>query len=162
MSNTQTRIFIEVEPELQQLLNDNRLSIEEILRQHNIPADIGYGEFPDGAGETSTRTKDPALIIFTSAILVLAVGSAISQVLRTLQRRPQLVEWYELVELRDANGNLLLDKKGAPKYKRVKRFELLEPRAEDTNRALQTSLNSEGEIVIKFSSAEVQSGLHGK
>jgi hypothetical protein len=161
MSDTQTQIYLELPPELQQLLSDNGLSVDEILRQQNIPAEVTYGVLPDEL-EAGTRSKDPAMIILASAAAALAVGLAISQVLHTLQRQPQLVEYYELVELKDAKGNILLDKKGKPQLKRVKKYELLEPRKEDSNQSLEIGLNPANGLVIKFGSTEKQMGTLDK
>ena len=161
MSDMQTKIYLELPPELEQLLNDNDLSVDEILRQQNVPAKVTYGVLPDEP-EAGVRSKDPAMIILASAAMALAVGSAISRVLRTLQRRPQLVEYYELVELEDSKGNVLLDKKGKPQLKRLKKYELLEPRKEDSNQSLEINLNPANGLVIKFGSAEKQMGTQDK
>jgi hypothetical protein len=161
MSGTPTQIYLELPPELQQLLNDNRLSIDEILRQQNVPAEVTYGVLPDEP-EANTRSKEPVMIILASAAVALAVGSAISQVLRTLHRRPQLVEYYELVEKKDANGNVLRDRKGNPQLKRLKRYELLEPRKEDSNQSLEIGLNPANGLVIKFGVTEQQMGTQDK
>ncbi len=157
MSDAQTQIYLDLQPEIQQLLNENGLSVDEILRQQNIQAKVKYGVVPD-APETDARSKDPVLIILASAGLVLAVSSAISQVLHTLQRKPQLVEYYELAEIRDINGNIQLDKKGKPQLKRVKKYELLEPRKEDHNQSLEASFNPANGLVIKFGATEKQLG----
>jgi hypothetical protein len=161
MSGTQTQIYLELPPELQQLLNDNGLSIDEILRQQNVPAEMTYGVLPDEP-EASARSKDPVMIILASAAVALAVGSAISQVLRTLQRRPQLVEYYDLVELKDTRGNVLLDKKGKPQLKRLKKYELLEPRKEGSSQSLEIDLNPANGLVIKFGVTEQQMGTQDK
>jgi hypothetical protein len=161
MSDIQTQIYLDLSPELQTLLNDNGLSIDEILRQQNIPAIVTYGVFPDDL-EVGARRKDPVIIILASAAVVLAVGSAISQVFRTLQRQPQLVEYYELVQLKDAKGNIILDKKGKPQLKRVKKYELLEPCKEDSKQNLEITLNAANGLMIKFGSTEQQMGTQDK
>jgi hypothetical protein len=155
MSSTQTQIYLELAPELQQLLNDNGLSIDDILRQQNLQAEVTYGVLPDQP-ETSARTKDPVLIILASSAAVLAVGSAISQVLRIVFHRPHVAEYYELVELKDAKGKVLLNKKGKPQLKRVKKYEILEPRKEDSSQHTEVSWNTVNGLVLKFGSAEKQ------
>lgn len=161
MSDAQTQIYLELPPELQQLLNDNGLSVDEILRQQNCPAEVNYGVLPDEP-EAGARSKEPVMIILASAAAALAIGSAISQVLHTLQRKPQVAEYYDLEELKDAKGNVLLDKKGKPQLKRVKKYELLEPRKEDNNKSLEIGLNPVNGLVIKFGSAEKQMGTQDK
>jgi hypothetical protein len=161
VSEAQTQIYLELPAEIQQLLNDNGLSVDEILRQQNVSAEVTYGVLPDEP-EVGVRSKDPAMIILASAAAALAVGLAISRVLHTLQRQPQLVEYYELVELKDAKGNVLLDKKGKPQLKRVKKYEILEPRKEDSNQYLEVIWNAVKGLVIKFGSAEKQMGTSDK
>jgi hypothetical protein len=158
MTDTQTQIYLELSPELQQLLNDNGLSVDEILREKNVSAEVTYGVLPDEP-EAGARSKDPVMIILASAAVALAIGTAISEVLRTLQRQPQLVEYYELVELKDVTGNVLLDKKGKPQLKRVKKCELLEPGKQDSNRSFSVGL---GPLVIKFGSAAKEMGTQAK
>jgi hypothetical protein len=161
MSDTQTPIYLELSPELQQLPNDNSLSVDDILRQQNIPAEVSYSILPDEP-EAGARSKDPVMMILASAAVVLAVGAAISRVLHTFQRRPQLVEYYELVELKDSEGNILRDQKGKPQLKRLKKYELLEPRKEDSNQSVDIGLNTTNGLVIKFGSTEQQIGAQDK
>lgn len=158
MSSAQTQIYLELTPELQQLLDDNGLSVGDILRQQNIPVEVTHGVLPDEP-EAGAQSKEPVTIILASAAAALLVGSAISQVLNTVFRRPVLVDHYEFVELKDANGNILLDKKGKPQLKRVRRFELLEPRPQDSNQYLDFISNAVNGVVLKFRSTEKQIGV---
>lgn len=161
MSEESIRIFLDIAPESQQLLSDNGISVAEILRERNIPAEVTYGILPDqSAGEA--RSKDPALTILASSAAVMGISLAISQVFRTLQRKAQLVQYYELVELKDATGNLLLDNMGKPQLKRVKKHELLEPREEKSSRSFEINLNPANGLVIRFESAENQEGTQEK
>lgn len=161
MSEEVTRIFLDIAPEFQHLLNDNGISVAEILREKNIPAEVTYGILPDES-EREARSKDPALIILASSAAVMGISLAISQVFRTLQHKPQLVQYYEFVEVKDATGNVLLDTEGKPQLKRAKKHELLEPREEKSSRSFEINLNPANGLVIKFESAENQTGTQEK
>ncbi len=157
MTQETARIYCELTPELQQLLSENGLSIGEILHQENIESDVTYGVVPD-MEDLGSRSKDPALIILASATLVLAIGAAISRVLSTLQRRPQLVEYFEFHELRDANGDVLRNESGMPRLKRVKKYEFIEPRKQDSTQTLEISSHPSNGLVMRFGATDRQIG----
>jgi len=161
MSDSQTQIYFDLVPEYLQLLNDNDLSIQDILRQQNIEAEVIYGISPEEI-EKGIRSKDPVMIVLASTAAVLAIGTAISKVLHTLQRRPLLVEYYHLVELRDAKGNILMDNEGKPLLKRQKKYELIEPRKEDSSLSLEVGMTQSKGLVIKFCSTDKQIGTQEK
>jgi hypothetical protein len=150
-----TKIYLDLPDELQQLLSENHVSVGDLLRQENIEAEINYGTIL-GQTEEGARSKDVVTIILASSAAVLAIGVAISRVLQTLNRKPHLVQVDELTELRDAQGNVLLDAHGKPQYKRVKRYELLEPRKEDASASFEVSNKPDQGFVLKFSTAEKQ------
>ena len=93
---SEIKIYLELSNDLQQLLYDNNISISEILTQQDINADISYGVIPDNEVEEG-RNKDIATLILASSAAVIAIGVAISLVLRPILRRPILVQCEELV-----------------------------------------------------------------
>lgn len=161
MSDEETKIYLDLLPEYQHLLSENRLSVKEILRQQNIHVEMSYGISPEEP-EVDSRSKDPVMVILASGATALMVGIAISKVLHTLQRKPQLVEYYELTELRDANGDIILNEKGKAQLIRQKKVELFEPRKEDSSQTLEIGMNQAKGLVIKFGSIEKQMSLQDK
>lgn len=149
------QIYLELPSEFQQLLSDNGITVERILRDENIDARVSFGILPT-AQDATVRSKEPVLIILASAAAVLAVGSAISQVIHALYRKPYLVEVCELIEQTDAAGNVILDTGGKPSLIQVKKYDLLEPRKEDSSHSLETGMNSTKGLVIKFNSSAKQ------
>jgi hypothetical protein len=150
-----TRIYIEMSDDIQATLADNEISIADILRQSDFQDEITYGS-PPYRTDYGSRDKDIVTIILASSVAVFAVGSAISQVLATLHRKPYFVQYDELVELHDADGNIMLDEKGNPQFKLVKRHKFLEPRKENADREFEAKLSSKRGFVIRFSSSEQQ------
>lgn len=149
----QIKIYLEFSDELQDVLNENGISIEDILAQEEIDAEVTYGVMPAQA-EEGARSKDIVTIILASSALVLAIGAAISKILSTLQHKPHLVEYEEVVVLQDGKGKVLKDKDGNPLLERVKRYELLEPRATDSEQNL--GIKWKDGLVIGFNSSEKQ------
>ncbi|MGH6820402.1 MAG: hypothetical protein ACREDU_06015, partial [Methylocella sp.] len=82
-----TQIYLDLPDELQQLLSENQISIADILHQQGIEAEVKLGTMP-GQTEEGARDKDVATIILASAAAVIAIGWAISSVLRTLKHGP--------------------------------------------------------------------------
>ena len=148
----QIKIYLELSDELQEVLNDNGISIEDILEQEGIEADVTYGVMPTQA-EEGARSKDVVTIILVSSALVLAISVAISNVLSTLYRKPIHVVEDDVIVLQDAKGKVLKDKEGNPLVERVKRHKLLEPRAADREQNLGIKWK---ELVMGFSSSEKQ------
>ena len=139
----QTKIYVELSDELQEVLNDNGISIKDILEQEGIEADVTYGVMPTQA-EEGARSKDLVPIILASGVslsaVILASSVAISNVLSALYRKPYLVEYEELVSVLDPNGEVLRDKEGEPIRERVKRYKLVEPSAADYQQSLGIDL----------------------
>ena len=149
----QTKIYLELSDEFQQLLADNRISIEYILQNENIDAEVTYGIMPYPT-EEGARTKELVTIILAASGAVVAISFAISKVLNMLYNKPHIVEISENKELRDKNGNILLDEEGKPLFKPVKRYELIEPRREERKDEFEFSFGLKNGIRIKVKSEE--------
>jgi hypothetical protein len=141
-------IYLEFSDDVEQFLVENEISLEEILQQANIDADVTHQVRPDLTGEEE-RTKEVVLVVLASAALVLAVGTAISQVLQTHYRRPRLEQIDSIEEVMDADGNVV-------SVKVESRPELLEPRETDSERKTEAILNKDG-FILRFGSSEKQS-----
>ena len=133
-----TKVFLELSEEIQKTLFENRISLREILDSQGIVAEIAH-EIPCYQTEEGARSKDPATVIVASGAAIFLISLAISNILKTIYRKPYLVEYFELVEIKDKEGNLLLDNWNNPQFKLTKKFELIEPREEDSYRT--TELN---------------------
>lgn len=134
----ETRIYLELDEELQQAMLQNDLSVDRILREAGLDARIEYAAPPvDDAGETS-KTRDPATVIVAGAVLVYAIGAAIAKVLNTINQRRVIVWQDEMEELRE-DGKVLVDKKtGKPFFKRKKTPVMFLPEQSDKETAAAT------------------------
>jgi len=145
------KLYIELSDEIQQVISENQIDLTTILQNEGIDATTQY-EVPAYAGEEGGRSRDlTPFVMLAGSGLLLAAGVAISKILSTLWNKPHLIEYWEEEAWRDADGKILTDKKGKPLVHLVKRYELLEPRKQDS----ETGLDFKGgNIVIKFTAKE--------
>ena len=148
------KIYIEFSDEIKQLIQDNSIDFPTIFSDEKIEVDFSH-EYPPYADKKNERSKDLVLVILASSAAVLSVGVALSQIIRSVYRKPIFVQYSELEEIRDINGNVLIDKDGYPILKPVTRYELLEPMAEQNKSQIEFKGDSKG-IVVKYSSSENQ------
>lgn len=148
---SETQIYLDLDEELQQLLNENGLSIADLLQQEGIDAQVNTGTLP--ACSETVRTKDLVTVILASSAAVTAISFAISKILHTLHNKPHFVEYQEPVELRDVQGNVLLDKQGNPLFKMVPKREFVVPATKNQQQDFETTLDS-SKFVIRLSSGE--------
>lgn len=148
MSNQ--KIYLNLSNEIQQSFAENSISITDILEQNNIDLNVEYGIMPNSQEEGS-RTKDLVPIILASSVAILSISMAISQILSVVYDKPHFVEYWAEEELKNSNGDILLDKDGNPQTKLVQKYELIEATKKDKEKKLGIST---GNIMIKFSSKE--------
>lgn len=151
----ETKVYLEMSDEIQRTITQNKINISDILDRQGIESRISH-EALSYQAEDGARSKELVTVIIASGASIFAIGLAISQILKTIYRRPHLVEYYELVEIRDQNDKLLLDKWDNPQFKLAKKVELIEPREEDADRIMELSWNTQNGLVLKFGSSEKQ------
>jgi hypothetical protein len=105
----ETKIYMEFDEMLQQVIADNQLTISDILRQDSIKAKVTNGMTPY-EDEDGARSKELVTIILASSVLIGSISFAISRVLNEYYHRPIIEEYYENVELKDEKGNTISDK----------------------------------------------------
>lgn len=148
------KIYIEFSEEIQKLIQDNSINISAVFRDEKVEADISH-EYAPYYNEYSERSKDLVLVILASSAAILSVGTALSQIIRSVYRKPYIVQYSDLEEIRNADGNVLIDKDGYPILKPVMRYELIEPIAEQNRAQIEIKGDSKG-IVVRYASSENQ------
>jgi len=83
-----------------------------------------------------------------------------SKVLSTYYDRPKVVKLCKIEELRDANGNILKDNEGKPIFKKSEKYEMLQPKLEESQQ-MKTVFNSTEGLVIEIGS-KMDSNLKNK
>jgi len=77
------KIYLDLSEEIQQLLADNGITIEDILRHENIDvSDVKKGVMPQNCGENN-RDKGLVTFILASSFLLAKIGCAISTALNS-------------------------------------------------------------------------------
>ena len=129
----EVRIYLELAPELQQALDDNGINMEDILREAGVDARMSHDVLPL-YNEDGVQSRDLTQVItllaggaFAGSTLIATVGFTVSKILNTVYNKPIHVQYKEPVELRNADGNVILDKQGNPVFKLVPRHEILQP-----------------------------------
>ena len=124
-----SNIYIRLTDDLRGLLADNNLSIQDILDQADMDAEVKHAPppIPDGQDSRTRELLPVVQIALVSSATVLAVSLAITNVLKTLYRKPIYETYTELEEIRDKNGKVLLDENSRPIMKEVRQQVLLEP-----------------------------------
>lgn len=153
-----TNIYVDYSDDIEKQLIDNNIDIPSILRSENFDIDVSYKPIPL-QNTTGFRDKDLALVILASSTACIAIGIAVSSVIRACYRKPYLVKFSELIELRNTNGEIVLDSDGNPVMKIKESYELIEPREENANISFKVDSSSNG-IVVRFQSEESQ--IQGK
>jgi hypothetical protein len=139
-------IYIDVSEEISQILSHNRVGIEDILQREGIDVTVGFG-VPPVVTEEGARSKELVPLILAGSALIPAIFFGLSQFLSTVYNRPYFIEYYEHVELRDSQGEVVTDIYGKPLFKQVKRFALVTP---SQKAELEAQFNVENGVMLKI------------
>ena len=149
-----TKIYVEFSDDIREWMADNGQSVEDILEKEGIDADVEHGIIP--VEKEGSRTKDVVPVI------ILASGGALSGVLFAVSRcmkiwlnRRIYESWEELEEIRDKDGNMLLDKKGNPQMKTVRKHFVYEPGKSDKKEKIDLDAGLKG-VIMRIDSEEKQ------
>jgi hypothetical protein len=151
---TEAKIYLELSDAIEQLLSENKITIEDIFLAEKIDAEVTYGVLPYQL-EEGVRDKKLIPIIASSAAVV-SISFAVSTILTTIYNKPYLIEFDEIQEVKDDKGKVILDSQGNPVFKTIKKHELLEPRKEDIYKEMEIVFDKNKGILIKIKTLEDQ------
>ncbi|MBR0948577.1 hypothetical protein [Bradyrhizobium liaoningense] len=140
MTDAADGTFIRLSPGVQRLLEENGVSLKDIIGQHSFaPGEVQQVADP---GLQNEGTKEVATIILASAAAVAVLTPLIIRAIDTISRRPVVVEDVELAPTLDVSGKPVLSRTGQPVlyWKRTKR--LLEAQPNETS--VSTSVKGPG------------------
>lgn len=149
-----TKIYLDVSEDIRQWMTDNGLSFEDVLSRQDIDAALDSGVMPI-ENDAGGRTKDIVPVVLASTGGVTAVLVAISHFMRIWLNRPIYETWEELEEIRGPEGNVLVDKKGLPIMKTVRKHVLIEPGKNDKKEKISLKAGLKG-LIFGISSEEKQ------
>lgn len=151
MNKEQTKIYLDLPPSTLEAFSDNGIDIIEYLSSAGIQATSKFDATP--ALNSDGRSKDLVLTLLASSASVGLIGMTIAKLLNTVFRRPQKVEYYEYISIRDLSGNVITRKDGTPIFEKVMRYEIIEPKTEETKLDGDIKLTADHGIAIKVRSA---------
>ncbi len=150
--NDETRIYLELDEDLQQALDDNGIRIEDILREAEVEGRVSHDVLPlqDDGGGHSRDLKTVVTLLFAGSVAVASFSYALNQTLGTIYNKPIYVQYQEPVEIRNADGDVVLDQDGNPVFKLVPRHEILQAQQSGKDEFM-TDLNN---MVLKISTED--------
>jgi hypothetical protein len=150
MEKENLKIYIDLPSEIEELFAENLISISQLLRDNNVEEikDITTVAAPYKQEDGST-SKDAVTLIIAGSVALTSITFAITSIINILYKKPYFVEYDELVELRDKDGNIIFDKEKKPIFKAVKKYELVEPRKENKKSEILSIFNPLKGVVLK-------------
>lgn len=113
---SETKIYLELDDDINRFFAENSTDIGEILRRENIDVKVGQ-EVKPYLSDEGVRGKDLVTVLVASSVAIVSIAAAISLILNAFYNRPHVVVIEKWEELRDADGNIILDEDGKPQYK---------------------------------------------
>ena len=145
----ETKIYLDLPPDLRRVLDDNGLTVEDVLRREGIdlPLEIREEELP--AAAEGERERDIGLVLMGTAALTVSIGAAASMVILALSRffrdrehAPKVVEKHVVKEITGANGK--------PQRVLVREAQFIQPDEAPSATEIDTTLNLKDGVVVKF------------
>ena len=150
---TETKIYLDLAPELRRELDDSGLTLEDVLRREGVdlPLRIGVAELP--AATEGEREKDIGLVLMSAAGLTLSIGAAASMVILALSRffrdrenAPKVAEKCVVKEITGADGK--------PRKVLVPEARFIQPDQAASATEIDATLNLTDGAVVKFRSED--------
>ena len=145
----ETKIYLDLPPELRRVLDDNGLTVDDVLCREGIdlPLEIREEELP--AAAQGEREKDIGIVLMGAAGLTLSIGAAASIVILALSRffkdrehAPKVVEKFVVKEITGTNSK--------PQRVLVPEAQFIQPDEAASATEIDTTLNLKDGVVVKF------------
>lgn len=144
--------YIEMSPELVNLLQQKNISFDNIVFQSNQDVDLFFQ--PLNFFNDEARSKDIVPVIVASSAALSAVFLCLSNLLTTYFNRPHFYEWDELEEIYDSGGRILKDDAGNPIWKIKRHHKVIYPEQLKKIHSLEFNSGIVGMVLRIFSSEE--------
>lgn len=148
-----TKVYIELSSDIEELLANNQVTLADILQKENIEADVLSGAVPYQQ-EGGAKTKSIVPIILASAASISLITFAIANFLKAWHQKPYFVEYDELEPIKNDDGTFLLNDKKEPYMQIVKKHKLMETDKVNNKMDFEISYKNLTDIVIRFKSED--------
>ncbi|MBP1468914.1 hypothetical protein EYB53_024610 [Candidatus Chloroploca sp. M-50] len=145
----QQEALVFLAPEIQELLADNQISLEALLRRQGVDVQLRFGQDPTVGHEN--KHKDPVTIIVASSVVIAALTPLLVRAFETLAYKPVVVREQVIVPVEDSQGNVVRDAQGNPLLQWVDRTRVIETSSRPQEEASADIKGPLG-ISIKFKS----------
>lgn len=147
----QTKLFLDLPPEVEKYLAQHRTSLAQLLKQQGVVVKEGHEPDPFKADDDNITRRDMGLVLVSTvgaAVVITAVGIVINNILKTMNKKPTMQIARRRRVVKDAQGNVVFDAKGKPLYETDETPVLLEPRAENSTVGMQFQAGEDISLVI--------------
>ncbi len=146
--------FIDLAPEVDGRLREMGVSLEQVVQQSGIEANVIYGSTLMDGDDARAKSLLPVIIAASTGLSVIIL--TLTNLLDTYLHRPHYAEWDEL-ELVMENCIALRDTAGNPVWKVAHRQGLVEARPKKIVNDLEFSASPEA-IVVRLHSSSDEKG----
>lgn len=149
------KIYIDLPSEIEELFAENQISISQLLQDNNVEEikEVTTDAAPYKQEDGST-SKELVTLVIAGSVALTSITYAITSIMNTLYKKPYFIQYDELIELRDKDGDVIFDKEKKPIFKTVKKYELVEPRKENKKFELSSMFSAVKGIVFKVKNEE--------
>jgi hypothetical protein len=106
-----SEVFLQMTPEVEQLLIENDVSVPDLLRKAGVDVAIAHRTDPASLGNGK---KEPAIVLMATAAVVVAASPLIRQIVHNLSGRNVVITERRLIPVEDSSGNIVRDIVGNP------------------------------------------------
>lgn len=152
----QTKIYLEFSSEIEEVLIANggiEACLKEAFNQENIEAEIEEDEV-NYQNEQGVRDKDIVTIVLAGTAAFAGISISIAHLITSLKGTSTFVVYNELEEVKDNDGKVILNKKGKPIMKKVKKFIKKDPKKDAVEKSFEVGFSWKNGLVIKYSNSE--------
>lgn len=150
----QTKLFLELPPEVEKYLAQHRTNLTQLLKQQEVTVSERHETSPfidDNDDDSNMVQRDIDLVLASTAgaaVVITALGITINNILKTMNKKPTMQIARRRRVVKDEQGNVVFDVKGKPLYETDETPVLLEPRAENSTVGMQFQAGEDISLVI--------------
>jgi hypothetical protein len=147
------RVFLDLSPEVEQMLVENEIDLEAALRERGLDARLSRAANP--AKSSESQTKDVSLVLLASAAVIVAATPLLREIIQTVSRRSVVINHRKLLPVEDSKGNVVQDSTGNPVMQWVDVPTVIAPSG---TTAIDQKLDIGGPMGIKIAYSSTEKG----
>lgn len=156
MENEKIKLYIEFSKDIEEALLSNggiQHCLKEAFKYDNIEAQIAEDE-ARYQNENGVRDKDIVTTVLITTTALTALSISISNLITSIKGVSTFVVYNELEPIRNADGNILLDKEKNPIMQKTKKIVKKDPKKNYNEKYIKLSFNIKNGLVLEFKNIE--------